>query len=71
MPTTVRHQTAPTPLGCRWCGVAQRDHAIHYTPGHPGHTWTEPTRAQINARLRVRLAKTWKAAATKEANHAQ
>lgn len=53
---TVRHQTAPTPLGCRWYGVDQRGHAIHYTPGHPRHTWTEPTRAQIEARLRVRLA---------------
>lgn len=57
MKTTVRHQTAPLPYSCRWCGVEQRGHGQLWVPGHGWHGWTEPTRAQIEARMRVRLAK--------------
>lgn len=53
--TTVRHATAPAAHGCRWCGVEQRDHCQLWVPGHGWHGWTEPTRQQVNARMRTRL----------------
>lgn len=52
MTTKVRHKVAPMPLGCRWCGVEERDHARRYVPGHSWHSWAHPTGPQISARLR-------------------
>lgn len=57
MTTTVRHETAPTPEGCRWCGTQKRDHAQRWVPGRGWHGWTAPTREQIQARMRARLTK--------------
>lgn len=54
--TTVRHETAPPPLGCRWCGFGEREHAQRFVPGRGFHAWDQPTRAQVEARLRVKLA---------------
>lgn len=56
MKQTIRHATAPTPFGCRWCGTAQRGHGQRWVPGQRIHGWVEPTRQQIEARMRVRLA---------------
>lgn len=53
---TVRHQTAPVPFSCRWCGLGNLGHGRRSVPGHPRHEWTEPTRAQVNARLDARHA---------------
>lgn len=53
---TVRHETAPTPMGCRWCGAAKREHARRWVPSKGWHGWEQPTREQIEARMRVRLA---------------
>ena len=41
-----------TPSGCRWCGVAERDHMQRRTPCC--RTWERPTSAQILARMRAR-----------------
>ncbi|MEU3452297.1 hypothetical protein ABZ671_01615 [Micromonospora sp. NPDC006766] len=58
----LRHNTAPPPNGCRWCGYPLREspdypdgHPQRWVPGHGWHGWTEPTRAQIAARLRAKL----------------
>ncbi|MDG4792115.1 hypothetical protein O7626_40585 [Micromonospora sp. WMMD1102] len=50
----VRHEQAPTPMGCRWCGVGQRDHGQRWVPGKDFHGYEPPTQKQINARLRVK-----------------
>jgi hypothetical protein len=42
------------PHGCRHCGVERRDHARRYRPAPAWHTWTEPTREQVTARVRSR-----------------
>lgn len=52
----LRHESAPTPLGCRWCGVPEREHGQRHVPPRGFHPWAEPTRDQIEARLRARLA---------------
>ncbi|MEV1013891.1 MULTISPECIES: hypothetical protein [unclassified Micromonospora] len=52
----LRHPSAPSPMGCRWCGVAKQEHPQLWVPGKSWHGWTEPTRAQIAARLRSRLS---------------
>lgn len=53
----VRHQVAPTPMACRWCGIPEREHAQSWVKGHGYHSWVQPTRKQINARLAVKLAR--------------
>lgn len=40
----------PNPMGCRWCGIDQRGHAIQYGPAGR-HTWTQPTQEQIKTRM--------------------
>ncbi len=54
--TVVRHTTAPTPHGCRWCGIPQREHVQLWVPGRGWHGHEDPTRQQIEARMRARLA---------------
>jgi hypothetical protein len=48
--------TAPTPGGCRWCGVNERSHPFGPTwlPGRGFHGWERPTQAQIKARMLAR-----------------
>ena len=55
MTPTVRHDVAPPALGCRWCGVGEREHPQLWVPSHGWHGWTEPTREQVEARMRARL----------------
>lgn len=64
MPTNVRHETAPMPFSCRWCGVGQREHVQLWVLGHGWHGWVEPTRAQVEARMRVKLTKSRKTPTT-------
>ncbi|MEU8158153.1 hypothetical protein AB0B94_31245 [Micromonospora sp. NPDC048986] len=52
----VRRELPPEPMGCRWCGESRRGHGQSYVAGRGYHGYTEPTRAQVNARLRVKLA---------------
>ncbi|MBQ1061316.1 hypothetical protein [Micromonospora sp. C41] len=40
------------PLGCGHCGVSQREHCQLWHPGVGWHGWAEPTREQINHRMR-------------------
>jgi hypothetical protein len=51
----VRHWSAPLPMSCRWCGAPQANHGQRWIRGRSWHGWEQPTRAQIEARLRVRL----------------
>ena len=48
--------TAPTPSGCRWCGVERRHHGSRYLPGRGYHAWDQPTERQILARMKARRA---------------
>jgi hypothetical protein len=41
-----------TPEGCRYCGVAKRDHCQLWHPSVGWHGWVEPTREQICQRMR-------------------
>lgn len=52
----VRHETAPMPMGCRWCGVVQQGHPRLWAPSVRFHAWAHPTREQIAARLRIKLS---------------
>jgi hypothetical protein len=49
------------PSGCRYCGVAEREHMQRWTPpskGGPGwHQHTPPTQDQIKARMTARAEK--------------
>lgn len=57
MTPTIRHQHEPPALGCRWCGVAKREHVQLWVPSAGWHGWVEPTRDQVEARMRARLAR--------------
>lgn len=46
----------PTPNGCRWCGVVEREHARRWTNGAHWHMWTAPTDVQRLTRMRARAA---------------
>jgi hypothetical protein len=46
--------TAPTPFGCRWCGVEQSGHGRRWIPGKGMHVWDRPTEAQVKARMLAR-----------------
>jgi hypothetical protein len=46
--------TAPTPFGCRWCGLEEYGHMQWWLPGRGFHCWTQPTQAQIKARMLAR-----------------
>jgi hypothetical protein len=56
--TTIRHtaDSPPQPLGCRWCGFGEREHAQRWIPSRGFHSWEQPTRAQVEARMRVKFA---------------
>jgi len=49
----IRHQTAPNPDGCRWCGY-DKPHGWQYLPGKGSHQWEQPTNAQRLARMQAR-----------------
>jgi hypothetical protein len=51
MHTVIRHEKAPNPSGCRWCGVDERPHASRWTRSVGLHRWTPPTRNQRLARM--------------------
>jgi hypothetical protein len=40
-------------MGCRWCGIDQRGHAIQ-AGGDNSHTWEQPTQEQIKERMLAR-----------------
>jgi hypothetical protein len=48
------HQSLPSPNGCRWCGVDERDHAQRWKPPVGWHRWVEPTSDQRKERMRER-----------------
>lgn len=52
--SAVRHKSAPEPGGCRWCGIAQRQHASRFAPSVGQHVFDAPTAAQRLARMRAR-----------------
>lgn len=52
----VRHATAPTPSGCRWCGTEQRSHGQRWIKSAGMHMWTAPTNEQRLARMKARRA---------------
>lgn len=54
----IRHVEAPRAMGCRWCGYTACDHRDNWwVPGHGFHEWEQPTREQIEARMRARFKK--------------
>jgi hypothetical protein len=53
--THIKLSQAPLPMGCRYCGADQRTHCKRYVKSVGFHSWTEPTSAQRNARLRIYL----------------
>jgi hypothetical protein len=55
--TVLRHMTAPSPFGCRWCGYPD-PHGRQYLPGRGMHSWERPTNEQIKARMRARRERT-------------
>lgn len=46
----------PVPSSCRWCGVEERYHGQRWKPSQGWHRWTQPTTAQIKARMLARRA---------------
>ncbi|WP_179255771.1 hypothetical protein [Streptomyces sp. SS07] len=46
----------PNPMGCRWCGIDQREHMQQWKPPAGWHTWSQPTLEQIKDRMRARRA---------------
>ncbi|MFB6398321.1 hypothetical protein [Polymorphospora lycopeni] len=54
----VRHQVAPEPMACRWCGIPEREHAQSWVKGHGYHGYVAPDRKLIEARLRAKLGRT-------------
>jgi hypothetical protein len=44
----------PTPSGCRWCGVDQREHAQRWKLPAGWHQWPQPTQDQIKRRMQER-----------------
>jgi hypothetical protein len=53
---TIRHETTPTPSGCRWCGYPQATHMTGYARSVSYHPWARPTDQQILARMKARYA---------------
>lgn len=49
----------PSPSGCRWCGIDQREHLNRWRSPIGWHKWTPPTLEQrkerMFARRRIRL----------------
>ncbi|WP_372352601.1 hypothetical protein [Streptomyces sp. KL116D] len=46
----------PIPFGCRWCGIEHSGHGRRYHTARGGHSWEQPTQAQILARMKARRA---------------
>jgi hypothetical protein len=44
------------PMGCRWCGIGERQHGRQWTRDAGWHEWTQPTQEQIKARMQARRA---------------
>ncbi|MFG3438365.1 hypothetical protein ACGF0J_14070 [Nonomuraea sp. NPDC047897] len=47
-------RVAAQPNGCRWCGLAQRDHFQRWARSAGWHSWTQPTQQQIKQRMKAR-----------------
>jgi hypothetical protein len=47
-------QAIPSPNGCRWCGLEERDHFQRWKPPVGWHQWAEPTSEQRKERMRAR-----------------
>lgn len=45
----------PMPMGCRWCGIDARIHGERWVRSKRWHVYADPTRAQVEARLRVKI----------------
>ncbi|MFJ3699564.1 hypothetical protein ACIPW9_36480 [Streptomyces sp. NPDC090052] len=54
MTTRIRHQAAPNPSGCRWCGDDRTHHGLYYVKSRGLHAWEQPTNAQRLARMHAR-----------------
>ena len=51
----LRDQQDPvTPDGCRWCGVARREHVQLWDETRGWHGWEQPTLEQLRARMKHR-----------------
>ncbi len=48
--------SAPTPDGCRWCGIAKNDHYQQWRPETGWHGWVTPTDEQRKERMLARRA---------------
>lgn len=48
--------THPEPMGCRWCGVNDREHVQRWKPPAGWHQWEKPTQEQIKARMQERYS---------------
>ncbi|WP_242890160.1 hypothetical protein [Actinomadura litoris] len=55
-PKRARTRAVPEPSGCRWCGLAEREHLQRWALGAGWHGWTEPTQKQRKARMLARRA---------------
>ncbi|GHH81592.1 hypothetical protein GCM10018781_64570 [Kitasatospora indigofera] len=47
----------PSPSGCRWCGVDEREHMQRWKPPVGWHTWQPPTLDQRKERMRARRSR--------------
>lgn len=48
--------TITEPSGCQHCGLPKLQHYQQYKPPVGWHQWTQPTTAQIKARMLARRA---------------
>lgn len=53
---TVKLLTFESPYGCRWCGVQKEHHGRRYKLPVEMHSWEQPSREQILARMLARRA---------------
>ncbi len=44
----------PSPSGCRWCGVEEREHMQRWKPPVGWHRWVPPTLEQRKERMQAR-----------------
>ena len=47
----------PSPSGCRWCGVEERQHMQRWKPPVGWHRWEPPTLEQRKERMLARRAR--------------
>lgn len=45
----------PRIMGCKFCGILRREHAMHWHPEAGWHGYHTPTRAQIKARWKEHM----------------